>query len=91
MAIRWAAGASNHGVSRNDALQAIAHHFLHVPAFDAPSGLNTGRLDLYIGPPRQLGAPLVEVMVEVLPSPDLLIFHAMLARPRYLALLGQGE
>lgn len=39
----------------------------------------------FIGPPRQLGGALLEVMVEVTPPRDLHIFHVMVARPKHLA------
>ncbi|MHB8188141.1 MAG: hypothetical protein ACYDDU_19150 [Dermatophilaceae bacterium] len=39
-----------------------------------------------IGPPRQLGGPLLEVMLEVHTNGSLIIFHAMEARAKMLAL-----
>jgi hypothetical protein len=62
----------------------------HAPRFDDPRFPGGMRPDLYIGPPRQLGGPLLEVMLEVHTNGSLLIFHAMEARPKMLALL-EGE
>jgi hypothetical protein len=42
-------------------------------------------------PPRQLGGPLLEVMLEVRTNGSLLIFHAMRARPKMLALFEHGK
>lgn len=39
---------------------------------------------LFIGPQRQLGDPLLEVMVEISPPRDLHVFHAMHARQKHL-------
>jgi hypothetical protein len=49
----------------------------------------TVRPDLWVGPPRQLGGTLLEVMAETIPPRDLLIFHVMQARPKFLALLDE--
>jgi hypothetical protein len=39
---------------------------------------------MFIGPPRPLGGPLLEVTVEVTPPRDLHIFHVMVARAKHL-------
>jgi hypothetical protein len=65
--------------------------YLHVPAFDEPRVEGVSRPDLWIGPPRQLGGPLIEVMTETIPPRDVLVFHVMEARPKFLALLEEGE
>lgn len=39
---------------------------------------------LFIGPSR-LGGPLLEVMVEITPPRDLVVFHVMVARAKHLA------
>jgi hypothetical protein len=39
---------------------------------------------LFIGPPRQLGGTLLEVMVEVTPPRDMVVFHVMPARRKHL-------
>ena len=68
--------------------------YLHIESFDEPRVEGAGRPDLFIGPLRQLGAPLIEVMVETVPPRDVVIFHVMPARQKFLALLqeeGQGD
>lgn len=52
--------------------------------FDAPRVPGRGRPALYIGPPRKLGGPLLEIMVEITPPRDMFIFHVMEARPKML-------
>jgi len=49
------------------------------------------RPDLYIGPPRKLGGPLLEVMVEVVPPRGVHIFHVMQARRKHLALMKEDQ
>lgn len=77
--------------SREDAIHAIANHYLLVPEFDQPRVTGAGRPDIYIGPPRQLGGELIEVMVERVPPRDLVIFHVIPARQKFLDLLNEGE
>ena len=62
------------------------NHYHHAPHFDDPRVPGGIRPDLYVGPPRKLGGPLVEVMLEVRANGSLVIFHAMEARPKILAL-----
>lgn len=54
-------------------------------------GPGASRPDLWIGPPRQLGGELVEVMGERIPPRDIAVFHVMIARPKHLALMEEGE
>jgi hypothetical protein len=49
------------------------------------------RPTLFIGPPRQLGGALLEVMVEVTPPRDLHVFHVMVARPKHLDRMKEGK
>lgn len=49
------------------------------------------RPDLYIGPQRQRGAPLLEIMVERVPPRGLVVFHVMEARTKFLALMDDEE
>lgn len=84
MAVRWALSAAKHGVPREDALHAIANAVYTESGFDEPRPPNTVRPTLYIGPPRALGGALLEVMVEVVPPRDLVIFHVMVARAKHL-------
>lgn len=91
MAIRWTDSASKHGIAREDALNAMLNAYLFVPEFDDPRVPGAGRPDLYIGPPTRLGGPLLEVMAERIPPRDVEVFHVMIARPKFLALLDEGE
>lgn len=81
--IVWADSAARHGINR---LDAIVNHYHHAPQFDDPRVPGGIRPDLYVGPPRQLGGPLLEVMLEVRANGSLVIFHAMEARSKILAL-----
>ena len=88
--IRWADSAARHDINQLDVIHAIVNHYHHAPRFDDPRFPGGMRPDLYIGPPRQLGGPLLEVMLEVHTNGSLLIFHAMEARPKMLAIF-EGE
>lgn len=81
----WSASADKHGVNREDALHAIANALYVETDFEEPRPPNPLRPTLYIGPPRRLGGPLLEVMLEVRPPRGLHIFHVMQARPKHLA------
>lgn len=87
MAVTWAASADKHGVEHADALHAIANAFFVKVEFDEPRIAGGLRPTLYIGPPRQLGGPLLEVMVVLTPPRDLHIFHVMIARQKHLDLM----
>ena len=78
--------AARHGINRLDVIHAIVNHYHHVPRFDDPRVPGGIRPDLYSGPPRQLGSPLLEVMLEVHTNGSLIIFHATEARAKMLAL-----
>jgi hypothetical protein len=84
VAITWAPSADKHGIDREDALHAIMNAHYVEQEFDEPRPPATVRPTLFIGPPRQLGEPLLEVMVEATPPRDLRIFHVMVARPKHL-------
>ncbi|MGW6281047.1 hypothetical protein [Kribbella sp. NPDC055071] len=84
MAITWAPSADKHGVDREDTLHAIMNAYYVEREFDQPRPPATVRPTLFIGPPRRLGDPLLEVMVEVTPPRDLHIFHVMVARKKHL-------
>ncbi|PFG33036.1 hypothetical protein [Sanguibacter antarcticus] len=79
-----------HGVDREDALHAMLNYDARFPGFDVPRAGCTTRPDLWIGPQRRRGAPLLEVMTETTGS-GIIVFHVMIARPKFLALLEEGE
>ncbi len=87
MAITWSDSADKHEVPREDALHAIMNPYFHRSGFDEPRVPGGVRPDLFIGPPRQSGGPLLEVMVEMLPPRGVHVFHVMVARPKHLALM----
>ena len=84
MAITWAPSADKHGIDREDAVHAIVNAYYVEREFDSPRPPATVRPTLFIGPPRQLGGALLEVMVEMTPPRDLHVFHVMVARPKHL-------
>lgn len=52
--------------------------------FNEPRMPGLRRPTLFIGPPRQRDGPLLEVMVETIPSDDVVVFHVMVARAKDL-------
>jgi len=44
-----------------------------------------------MGPPRQLGGPLLEVIVELIPPRGMRIFHVMHARQKHLDRMGDSQ
>ena len=86
----WAASADKHGVPHEDAIHAIGNAVYVEVEFDEPRPPSRVRPTLYIGPPRQLGGPLLEVMVEIVPPRGMHIFHVMPARKKHLDRIGDG-
>lgn len=86
VAVKWTESAAKHGVTQVEALFAMTHYQYRMLEFD-DSRIEGGiRPDLYIGPSR-LGGPLLEVMVYRAAPRDLVIFHAMEAREKFLKLM----
>lgn len=83
MAIKWTDSALKHGIDIEDAKHAIAHAHYMEQDFDEPRPPSTIRPTLFLGPGRRLGAPLLEVMVEI-GRRDVTIFHVMEARKKHL-------
>lgn len=67
MSETWAESADKHGIPPEDALHAIGNAYYVESEFDEPRIPERVRPTLFIGPPRQPGAPLLEVMVEEVP------------------------
>ncbi len=84
MAVTWANSADKHGIEHEDALHAIANAYYVEREFDEPRVPGRVRPTLFLGPPRQLGGPLLEVMVEMTPPRDIHVFHVMQARQKHL-------
>lgn len=91
MAIRWADSVDRHGVPDEDTVHAMLNAYLYVPEFDRPRRPGASPPHLWISPPTRLGAPLLEVMAERRPPRDVVIFHVMEARAKFLALLDGTE
>lgn len=62
------------GIDRDEALNAMLNYFAHFPQFDDSRSDRTVRRGPWIGPPRQRGAPLLEVVTvtarQAAPSPS---------------------
>jgi len=89
VAVTWAASADRHRIPHEDAIHAIANaHYVEIE-FDEPRLESKVRPTLYIGPPRQLGGHLLEVMVELIPPRGMHTFHVMQARQKHLDRMGK--
>jgi hypothetical protein len=84
VAIEWAKSADKHGIDRDDALHAIENAVYVEQEFDEPRVPGHSKPWLFIGPPRTLGGPLLEVMVEIVPPRGMVVFHVMQARQKHL-------
>jgi len=59
--------------------------------FNEPRMPGLRRPTLFIGPPRQRDGPLLEVMVETIPTDDVVVFHVMVARAKHLQWMVGGD
>ncbi|QTJ70751.1 hypothetical protein HYG77_35465 (plasmid) [Rhodococcus sp. ZPP] len=84
MAVEWANSANKHGIDHEDALHAIENAVYVEQEFDEPRVPGYAKPWLFIGPPRTLGGPLLEVMVEIVPPRGMVVFHVMEAREKHL-------
>ena len=84
MGIEWTTSADKHEIAHEDALHAIDNAYYIEREFDEPRVPGHAKPWLFIGPPRQLGGPLLEVMVEVIPPRGMVVFHVMEARQKIL-------
>ena len=84
VAIRWAESAAKHDIGHDEPLFAITHALYVEQEFDEPRVHGHVWPTLFIGPSR-LGGPLLEVMVEVTPPRDFVVFHVMVSRAKHLA------
>lgn len=85
MGVTWSAAADKHGIAHEDALHAMVHAVYVETSFDDPRPPATISPTLYIGPQRNQGTPLLEVMVEATPPRGVYVFHVMPARAKHLA------
>lgn len=84
MAIEFTESAGKHGFTLDDAIWAMTNARYVEPEFDEPRVSGHVRPTLYVGPSLDPAAPLLEVMVEVLPTRSIVVFHVMKARAKYL-------
>jgi len=82
----WTQAAARHGVARDNTVFAIEYSLVVIPAFELSRWHGVPDPDLYIGPQIDPTAPLLEIMAAAEPAGDR-IFHAMPARPEFLALV----
>lgn len=88
MGVEFAEAAGKHGVAPEDAVYAMVNALYVEPEFDDARVPGRSKPTLYIGPPRQLGGPLLEVMVETIPPRTIWVFHVMEARQKHLDRMG---
>lgn len=91
MAISWSDSADRHGIPREDALYAMSNAYFRRAEFDEPRKPGASHPTLYIGPPRQLGGPLLEVMAEIVAPRGMHVFHVMPARAKFLAMMEEEQ
>lgn len=91
MGVEFAESADKHGVAHEDALHAVMNAYYVEPDFDDSRVPGRSKPTLYIGPPRQLGGPLLEVMTETVPPRTIWIFHVMEARQKHLDRMGENN
>lgn len=82
MGFTWGKSADKHEIDPEDGIHAMLNA-IHVEILE-PRGPNPIPPKLYIGPPRQMGGPLLEVMVWVEEPDTVYVFHAMEARQKIL-------
>lgn len=89
--VRWTASARKHRVAREDAVHAITNAVHAESEFDEPRVPGDLRPTLFIGPPRWQDGPLLEVMVDIVPPDDVVVFHVMVARAARLQRMGRED
>lgn len=88
MAVNWTASASKHGIHRDEALYAIANAHAWYDDFGDPRPPHDRAPRLYIGPSRY---GTLEVLVEITPPADVLVFHVMPLRQSTSHAVGYEE
>lgn len=91
MAIEFTESAGKHGFTEDDAIWAMHHARYFEPEFDEPRVAGHVRPTLFIGPSLTPASPLLEVMVEVMPPRQIVVFHVMQARSKYLDRMAPEE
>ena len=86
VAIIWRRSTDKHGIVHEDPVHAILFSFARVDKFDEPRLLGHNALTLFLGPGRERDV-ILEVMVEILDSGDVSVFHVMEARQKIVTLV----
>lgn len=87
MAVTWKSSADRHGVPREDAAYAIAHHEISAE-INAEPGETTM---VYIGHPHGQTDRYIEVIAVLRPPRTIEIFHVMPLTDLFRHLLYEGE
>ena len=87
MAAKWPRSSAKHGISREDALFAIANAIFTSDnvskAGSASASSRAGTRRLFIGHPYFQARELIEVLVESRPNGDVVIYHVMALGSKY--------
>ncbi len=87
MGVEWTHSASRHGITRQDALYAMAHAEVSAEVEGHPGEVTV----VYVGHPHGQTERYLEVIAVHRPPRDLVIFHAMELTDLYRYLLYEGE
>ncbi|MEV7973998.1 hypothetical protein [Cellulomonas sp. NPDC089187] len=88
MAVTWAESAEKRGIPRDEVLYAIAHAHAMYEDFGEPRPPHQRSPRLYIGPSRY---GTLEILVEITPPAEVLIFHVMPLRVSTSQAVGYQE
>lgn len=88
MGVIWRRSSEKHGIAHEDALNAMLFAVARLDEFDDPRLPGHNAPILFLGPARDRAA-LLEVMVEILDSGDVSIFHVMKARKKIIELVAE--
>ena len=86
MAIIGLRSADKHGIAHEDAVHAMLFSVARVDEFGEPRLLGHNAPTLFLGSARARGV-ILEVMVEILNSGDVPVFHVMEARQKIITLV----
>ncbi|WP_348004538.1 hypothetical protein [Pseudolysinimonas sp.] len=80
MTPRWVPSSEKHGVPREDQIHAILHATYSAVTHDEGDG---GTVVIYIGPAHSQTERELEVLVNIRPGLEAVIFHAMQLGPHF--------
>ena len=86
MAIIWRRSADKPGIAHEDTVHAMPFSVARVDKFDEPRLLGHSALTWFLGPGRGRDV-ILEVMVEIVDSGDVSVFHVMEARQKIVTLV----